>query len=408
MRILNVEHNAVSRIVIAEQLRAWGLRHAEAHNALKAMEMLHAAHAGGDPFRVVITDMQMPGMDGEAFARDVKADPDLKDTLLVMLTSSGMRGDGKWLASLGFAAYLKKPVRMAQLHDCIAAVLGMSSLHEEARETTIITSHRLLEAERRNVRILLVEDNEVNQIVAVGILRSLGFSADTADNGRQAIELLEAASYDIVFMDVQMPIMDGYQATMAIRGGETKIVNTDVPIIAMTALAMRGDRDTCLQMGMDDFISKPISPQELAKALEKWLPQAQADLPRITDTSSGKAAAVDALPVFNFTGLMDRIVDDMDLARLIVVTFMREIPRIFDKLSDQIVRGDAELAGRQAHKLKEAAVIAGFMAMSSIAADMEKAGEKGQLETIIALMPELESQLELLKVKIIDSEILEA
>jgi HPt (histidine-containing phosphotransfer) domain-containing protein len=124
--------------------------------------------------------------------------------------------------------------------------------------------------------------------------------------------------------------------------------------------------------------------------------------------SSGRAAAVDALPVFNFMGLMERIVDDMDLARIIVATFMREIPRIFDELSDQIVRGDAELAGRQAHKIKEAAVTAGFMAMSAIAADMEKAGEKGQLETIIALMPEFESQLELLKVKIIDSQILEA
>ena len=146
VRVLAVDDNAVNRIVIAEQMRSWGVRHAEAEGGLKAMEMLHAAHAGGDPFRVVITDMQMPGMDGEALARAIKADPALKDTLLVMLTSSGMRGDSKRLASLGFAAYLTKPVRMVQLHDCIAAVLGGSSLHEKAREAAIITRHRLREA----------------------------------------------------------------------------------------------------------------------------------------------------------------------------------------------------------------------------------------------------------------------
>ena len=403
VRILAVEDNAVNRIVIAEQMKSWGVRHAEAEGGLKAMEMLHAAHAGGDPFRVVITDMQMPGMDGEALARAIKADPALKDTLLVMLTSSGMRGDSKRLASLGFAAYLTKPVRMFQLHDCIAAVLGGSSLDEKAREATIITRHRLREADRRNVRILLVEDNKVNKMVAEGILGKLGFSADTADNGQQAIDMLEAASYDIVFMDVQMPVMDGYQATRAIRGGKTKAANPKVPIIAMTAHAMKGDREKCLQGGMDDYISKPISPRKLAKALEKWLPQAPAKLPPTTDMTPGKTAAVGALPVFDYPGLMERIMDDMDLARRVIEAFMEGIPRMLDELREQIVRCDAELAGRQAHKIKGAAANTGFMAMSAIAADMQKAGEKGQMETIIALMPELESQLELLKIKIKDS-----
>src|SRR5208282_5763423 len=236
VRILAVDDNAVNRIVVGEQLRSWGVRHAEAEGALKAMEMLHAAYAAGDPFRVVITDMQMPGMDGEALARAIKADPALRDTLLIMLTSSGIRGDSERVASLGFAAYLTKPVRMVQLHDCIAAVLSGSSLHEKARgEADIITRHRLRETTRRNARILLVEDNKVNKMVAVGILGKLGFSADTADNGQEAINMMEAVSYDIVFMDVQMPVMDGYQATMAIRGGKTKVANPSVPIIAMTA-----------------------------------------------------------------------------------------------------------------------------------------------------------------------------
>ena len=407
VRILAVEDNAVNRIVIAEQMRSWGVRHAEAEGALKAMEMLHAAHAAGDPFRVVITDMRMPGMDGEALARAIKADPALKDTLLVMLTSSGMRGDSKRLAGLGFAAYLTKPVRMSQLHDCIAAVLGGSRLHEKTREADIITSHRLRETTRRNVRILLVEDNKVNKLVAVGILGKLGFIADTADNGQQAIEMLEAASYDIVFMDVQMPVMDGYQATKTIRGGKTKAANPNVPIIAMTAHAMQSDREKCLQWGMDDYISKPISPQELAKALEKWLPQAQAKLPAATEMAHYKTAAVEALPVFDYAWLMERMMDDMDLARRFITAFMEGIPRMLDELREQIDRGDAELAGRQAHKIKGAAANTGCMAMRAITADMQKAGEKGQMKTIIALMPELESQVELMKAKIKDSGVLE-
>ncbi len=408
VRVLAVDDNAVNRIVIAEQMRAWGVRHAEAEDGVKAMEMLHAAHAENDPFRIVITDMHMPGMDGEALAKGIKADPALRDTLLIMLASNGVRGDSKRLASLGFAAYFTKPVRMVQLHDCIATILSGSSLHEKAwGEPTIITSHRLREIVRRNARILLVEDNKVNKMVAVGILGKLGFSAETADNGRQAIEMLEAASYDIVFMDVQMPVMDGYQATMAIRGGKTKAADPKVPIIAMTAHAMKGDREKCLQWGMDDYISKPISPRKLAKVLEKWLPKAQVELPPATDMASGKTAAEEALPVFDFPGLKKRTMDDMDLTRTIVAAFMEEIPRMLDGLREQIERGDVELAGRQAHTIKGAAANTGFMAMSAIAADMQKAGETGEMETIIALLPELEGQLDLLRAKIKEAGIIE-
>src|SRR5208337_628283 len=184
----------------------------------------------------------------------------------------------------------------------LAGISGGRSLHEKAWEAPIITSHELREASRQNARILLVEDNKVNKMVAVGILDKLGFIADTADNGRQAVNMLEAASYDIVFMDVQMPVMDGFEATRAIRHIEIDS-GCHVPIIAMTANAMKGDREKCLKVGMDDYISKPISSQELAKALEKWLPQAQVKLPSATNMSTGKTAAVEALPVFDYPGL---------------------------------------------------------------------------------------------------------
>ncbi len=165
-------------------------------------------------------------------------------------------------------------VRVPAVHDnAVDRIAEGSSLSDKAEEADIITGRRLREASRRDVRILLVEDNIVNKMVAVGILGKLGFSADTAENGRQAIDMLETVSYDLLFMDVQMPVMDGYQATMAIREGKTKAADVNVPIIAMTAHAIKGDREKCLQWGMDDYISKPISPRKLAKALEKWLPK---------------------------------------------------------------------------------------------------------------------------------------
>ena len=330
VHILAVDNNAVNRVVIAEHMSLWGVRHAEAENALKAMDMLHAAHAAGDPFRIVITDMHMPGMDGEALASAIKADPALKDTLLVMLTSSGMRGDAKRLASLGFAAYLTKPVRMTQLHDCITTVLGGYGLHEKARES-IITSHRLREAAKRNLRILLVEDNKVNQAVALGILVKLGFIVDIAANGEQAIKMLQAASYDIVLMDCQMPEMDGYEASRLIRSSQTAVLNHGIPIIAMTANAMKGDRERCLEAGMNDYVSKPIYPLELAKTLDKWLPGKAVSIAEQAIGEPQPAAARPAedtdIPVFDKASIMTVVSGNEEFARTVVKAFLVRYPR---------------------------------------------------------------------------------
>ena len=199
---------------VSEQLASWGVRHDEADSAERALLMLRAAHAAGDPFRIVLTDMQMPDTDGETLGRTIKADPELGGTLLVMLTSIGQRGDAKRLEEIGFAAYLTKPVRQSQLHDCLATVLGRS-LGDGARPAgpsrSLVT--RSTEARRRQVRILLAEDNTTNQQVALRLLEKLGFRADVVANGREAVEALETVPYDLVFMDVQMPVMDGFEAT---------------------------------------------------------------------------------------------------------------------------------------------------------------------------------------------------
>ena len=275
VRILAVDDNATNLLVLSEQLKSWGVRVGEASSAEEALEVLRAASAARDPFRVVLTDMQMPAMDGEALGRAIKADPDLRETLLVMMTSVGLRGDARRLEKAGFAAYLTKPVKQSHLHDCLATVLGRSLARRE-NEPPPPARHDLTEAHRRGFRILLVEDNPTNQMVAIRMLEKLGFRAESVSNGEEAIQALETVPYDLVFMDVQMPVMDGFEATRTIRSGRTRAPNPGVPIIAMTAHAMKGDRERCLEAGMDDYVAKPIVPGELARAIEPWLPRKEA------------------------------------------------------------------------------------------------------------------------------------
>jgi PAS domain S-box-containing protein len=275
MKILVVDDNATNRLVVAEQLASWGVLHEEADTAENAMRLLRAARAAEDPFRIMILDMQMPDTDGESLGKSVKADAELKDTLLVMMSSLGTRGDAKRLKALGFSAYLTKPVKQSQFYDCLATVLSGSTAPAKIPEPVFVTRHTLHEARQLRAQILLAEDNLTNQCVALGILGKLGFSADIANNGREALEALEKTHYDIVLMDVQMPEMDGFEATQAIRSGKTKVLNSKIHIIAMTAHAMKGDHERCLEAGMDDYLSKPIEPQVLAAALIKWGEHAQ-------------------------------------------------------------------------------------------------------------------------------------
>jgi CheY-like chemotaxis protein len=212
----------------------------------------------------------MPEMDGEALGQKIKQDPDLKNTILVMMTSMGDRGDAKRLEEIGFTAYLTKPIRQSKLYDCLATVTGMQKKAAEERPAAIVTQHSLTEDQKRRLRILLAEDNIINQKVAISILGKLGYSADAVANGKEAVEALGMIPYDIVLMDCQMPEMDGYEATGEIRNPNSKVLDHNVPVIALTAHVMKGDREKCLKAGMDDYLSKPVKPQELSDMLEKW------------------------------------------------------------------------------------------------------------------------------------------
>ena len=271
VKMLVVDDNATNRRIVKKQLSLWDVRCSLAKNGFEALQLLRDAQQAGKTFKVAIIDMQMPGMDGEALARAITNDKNLKDTLLVMMTSMGQRGDIKKVKELGFSAYLTKPVRQSDLHDCLAQVLGVSKKKTEGgkQKKELITRHSIIESRRANVRILIAEDNIVNQKVALKMLERMGFRADVAANGLEAVKAVEDMPYDLVLMDCQMPEMDGYRATREIRNSKLEIRN--LPIIALTANVMKGDREKCINAGMDDYLPKPLSPKALADVLEKWL-----------------------------------------------------------------------------------------------------------------------------------------
>jgi CheY-like chemotaxis protein len=235
------------------------------------LERLRQGHGESDPHRIAIIDGKMPGMDGEELGRRIKDDSALKDTALVMLTSVGERGEAARLNEIGFAAYLTKPVKPSQLYDCLATVLGRHGQQTPPQPAALITRHSLAEERRRQGRILIVEDNAVNQRVAQRLLERLGYRAEVVGNGLEAVKALELAPYDVVLMDVQMPEMDGFEATRVIRDPQSAVRDHEVPIIAMTAHAMKGDREKCIEAGMDDYVAKPVGSAALAEAIERRL-----------------------------------------------------------------------------------------------------------------------------------------
>jgi PAS domain S-box-containing protein len=279
-RILVVDDNATNRKLLMTLLKHWGCRYELAVDGESGLAQLVDAAKTGDPFRIALLDQEMPGMDGTELGRRIKSDPQLSTTIMVMITSLGQRGDAGKLEEIGFAGYLTKPVRQAQLYDCLELVLAKNGATHGTAQLAgkmvqpspkgIVTRHAVAESGRSGIRILLAEDNVINQKVAQHMLKTLGYKADVVADGREALRALELINYDLVLMDCQMPEMDGFEATTLIRCETSPVLNHRVPIIAMTANAMKGDREKCLEVGMDDYLAKPVKKEELAEVIERW------------------------------------------------------------------------------------------------------------------------------------------
>jgi signal transduction histidine kinase/CheY-like chemotaxis protein len=270
-RILVVDDSQAGLDALTPYLRVLDCRFSTALSAFEALQLMHQEQSKGDAFDLVIIDQMMPEMDGKALGMAIKSSPNLAQTPLILLTQYGIRGDSLHIKEVGFNACLGKPVAQSMLLDCLATVFEEAAGETADRnDRKLITRHSIKEARRRRLRILLVEDNFINQRVALKMLENFGYSAKTAENGKEAVSFLESEPYDLVLMDVQMPEMDGLEATRIIRSTSSNIVNHQVPIIAMTANAIKGDRKKCIDAGMDDYISKPVDPDELFQKLDKW------------------------------------------------------------------------------------------------------------------------------------------
>jgi signal transduction histidine kinase/CheY-like chemotaxis protein/ligand-binding sensor domain-containing protein len=284
VKLLIVDDNEVNRRIVEERVASWGVRSESCESGELALVALREAARYGDRFDMAVIDYQMPEMDGEVLGREVKADQDINETILVMLTSVGRQGDARRMQDAGFAGYLLKPVRYTQLYGVLTTVWGAGKTGSIPKK--LVTRHTVAEAgyrspqtpvpaalrdEKTPARALVAEDNVVNQRLAKAIIERLGWEVDLAANGREAVEMLGDHSYDAIFMDCQMPELDGYEATREIRRQYSS--ERHVPIIAMTAHAMPGDRERCFEAGMDDYVAKPVRPQNIKEVLDRWGPE---------------------------------------------------------------------------------------------------------------------------------------
>ncbi|MEN6308528.1 MAG: PocR ligand-binding domain-containing protein [Anaerohalosphaeraceae bacterium] len=396
-RILVVDDNATNREILTTRLASWGAMVVESPRGSLALEKLDEAYRAGTPFDIVITDMQMPEMDGLMLGRAIRQDRRFDELCLMMMTSLGRQEDAKVLTQLGFAACLTKPVRPSELFArLMTAITGIKNTGI-TRSNTASNLNILLSGLAG--RILLVEDNITNQQVAIGILKKMGLHADAAANGVEALKALEVIPYDLVLMDVQMPEMDGLEATRRIRHPESTVLNRRVPIIAMTAHAMQGDRDKCLEAGMDDYITKPVTHKALADKLALWL--SGEDTVQMSSTDAASSAvqqpAAKQTPVYDRDGFLDRLMGDEETANAVLDIFLDDIPRQLEAIKAAMDACDPVTLERIAHSIKGAAANIGGEALREVAAEIERACKDGNVEFACQHSTELEQQFQQLR-----------
>ena len=378
-----------NRILVTNLLKSWGCRFSEAPDGASALALLKQAAHEQDPFAAALLDMQMPAMDGAELGRRIKGDDEIKSTRLVMLTSLGKRGDAERLAGVGFSGYLPKPIRPVLLRKCLALVLGRKE--PIGSEQDLITRHTVAETARKRLRVLVAEDNTTNRIIAVKMLEKLGHIAEAVANGEEVIDSLRRIPYDLVLMDCQMPVIDGFAATRIVRDPGSNVLNPRIPIIALTAHAMKGDRDLCIEIGMNDYVSKPTNVHDLAAAIDRCFSPVSGFDPadRAEDVAS-------ALHEFDREGFLERTLGDRSLATEITAAFLADSPPLLEKLSEAIATGDAGAAGRCAHALKGSSANMGGQVLSRIASDMQDAAKANSLPRLAELLPSVRSSFQTL------------
>jgi PAS domain S-box-containing protein len=399
-RVLIVDDNLAHGSVLVDQLLAWGGRAEAVADGTTALRFLHEARQANDPFRAVILDQQIPGLDSLSLVRAIRGAAALQTPRLVLmlLTPLGQREDARRLAELGADTCITKPARRAELARCLTSLLadrtsGPTLLPRAARPAIRVVR-------KGSVRILVAEDNPINQKVALGILHKMGLAADAVANGAEALRALAAARYDLVLMDVQMPELDGLEATQRIRSVSSGVLDHQVPIVAMTAHAMPGDRDRCLAAGMNEYLQKPVSPQALAEALDKWLPpdpEAATPVAAPAPTPTPRPPPPSLASVFDQADLLNRLWNDKELARSLAKDFLDGLPQQLAALSQALDVRNLKGAEREAHSLKGAAANLSATALRNLAAELELTLREGRLDEATSRLPELADQVQWLR-----------
>jgi len=394
-RVLIVDDSATNRQVLQYQLRGRKMFTSMVESGAAALELLRHHVVIDQPFDLGILDMQMPGMDGVTLARQIKADPALARTRLVLLTSVGHRFDNSGLRAAGVAALLVKPVRQARLFDTLATVLAEATgTNTQPRPGSVPGVNATTDSPPafRNYRLLLAEDNPVNQKVAMKQLQRLGFTVDAVANGLEVLEAIRQVPYDIILMDCQMPDMDGYETARRIRQAEQTRANeasvSPFYIIALTADALHGDRDKCLTAGMDDYLSKPVQIEDLEAALRRATSRLQ---PKVVPSSgSAQAAALD-LSVLQGLRKLRRPGEPDPVAELIEI-FYHDASERLDRMTTALQQNDSAIAALAAHGLKGSAANLGARQLSALCACLEQHAKAGRLRDASDLLSQLQDE----------------
>ena len=387
-KVLIVDDNSNNRLVLREMLKTWGCIIEEAVNGQEAFEKLVANKDSSEHYQLVLMDYNMPEMNGEESARKIKSMPEYQHLPIMLLTSSPRSGDALKMKEAGFSAYLTKPVKMSHLYDAVSMLMGSG---KETRTTLekpqdLITRHTLDEAQRLTRRILLVEDNLVNQKVASRLLEKLGYRCDLASNGLEALSALDRISYDLVFMDCQMPVMDGYDTTRDIRKLEGTQRHTT--IVAMTAEALKGDRERCIAVGMDDYLSKPIQINILQSILDKYLQKAN-PLPLKDKPANG---VVDIQPLMSLERIEEICGEDNTFKKELIQLFIDETDKRLMMLQEDLQQNNLPGFRNEAHAAKGSAGNIGAVGLQKLTAEMQNAAEDNAASQCRLLLSQFETE----------------
>ncbi|MBS0205974.1 MAG: PAS domain-containing protein [Planctomycetes bacterium] len=386
LSVLVVDDNSTNRRILRDMLLNWGMHPIVASNAYEAFRLLSDAERRGRPIRLLLSDVNMPDVSGFTLAEWIRAEPKLDSTSIIMLTSSGREGDGERRDKLRIAARLMKPLKQSELFDAIITTLGVDVMRVAARETEASSPAPQV----RPLKILLAEDNLANQKLAVGVLMRQGHSVVVAGTGVEAISEWESQPFDVILMDVQMPQLDGLEATRAIRERELQ-TGKHTPVIAMTAHAMSGDRERCLASGMDEYLSKPIRARQIAEKLAILFRETAESVP--LQTAHAESTSQSTLPIIDWDQALEGIDGDHQLLADVITAFLETLPGTLAAIEAAVRSKQASTLQRLAHTLKGELLAIAAIPSAESAKELERSGRQINLAEADQILLRLQQQL---------------